>query len=303
MRPHENNITDLPLWDDDIALQQVLSLIWQDEGHVTQNAKWSRLSGGRSNPVWHVVLDEMPYDLVCKLFDGTAATPLFANEGTREALVLKHLEGEEVAPTLVAFLDSALGASVLYQHLDGVPWTGAVEDVARLMARLHGIEAPSGLPEMMTSPVSLIAETRAMSHAAGVSLTAPPEVNGTLPNPTRRFLHGDIVPGNIVVTADGLRLIDWQCPVVGDPAADIAIFLSPAMQVLYGSKPLTDNQISNFLDAYLASGGDAVGVVRYEALAPLFHWRMACYCDWKAAHGDVAYRDVAALERHALEQG
>lgn len=288
---------------DQNRLQQALALIWQEEGHVPEKANWSRLLGGRSNPVWRIMSDDMPYDLVCKLYDDAAATPLFANDGTREALVLKHLAGKGIAPDYVGFMDSALGASVLYQHVDGIPWTRGVEDVARLMAKLHQIEAPQGLPESITSPITLIAETRAMADAIGIQLPAPPRVSGDLPTASRRFLHGDIVPGNIVASSDGLRLIDWQCPVIGDPAADIAVFLSPAMQVLYGNQPLTPAEQSDFLTAYVRAVGDATGAERYRALAPLFHWRMACYCDWKAAHGDAAYRDVAGLERRASEQG
>ena len=270
---------------------------------MSRRAIWSQLMGGRSNPVWQITSDDMPHDLVCKLYDAAAATPLFANDGTREALVLKYLAGKGIAPDFVGFLDSALGASVLYRHVDGIPWSGAVEGVAQLIARLHQITPPEELPETVTSPVSLIAETQAMARAIGLDLPPPPDITTDLPQPTRRFLHGDVVPGNVVVMADGLRLIDWQCPSIGDPAADLAIFLSPAMQILYGNQPLSSEEQSDFLSAYLAAGGDAVGVARYTALAPLFHWRMACYCHWKAAHGDAAYRDVAALERRASEQG
>ncbi|SPF78798.1 hypothetical protein ALP8811_02730 [Aliiroseovarius pelagivivens] len=284
-------------------LQQSLSLIWQEEGHVSKHANWSRLLGGRSNPVWRITSDDMSHDLVCKLYNEAAATPLFSNDGTREALVLKHLAGTGLAPDFVAFLDSALGASVLYRHVDGMPWSGAVEDVARLMARLHRTNAPEGLPETITSPVTLIAETCAMGEATGIRLTPPPQVPNDLPAATRRLLHGDIVPGNIVAAESGLRLIDWQCPTIGDPAGDIAIFLSPAMQVLYGNRPLSSEEQSAFLTAYVSAGGDPVGAARYRALAPLFHWRMACYCHWKAAHGDAAYRGVAELERRASEQG
>ena len=272
-------LDDLPARQDLDALQQALALIWQEEGHVSRRAIWS------------------------KLYDAAAATPLFANDGTREALVLKYLAGKGIAPDFVGFLDSALGASVLYRHVDGIPWSGAVEGVAQLIARLHQITPPEELPETVTSPVSLIAETQAMARAIGLDLPPPPDITTDLPQPTRRFLHGDVVPGNVVVMADGLRLIDWQCPSIGDPAADLAIFLSPAMQILYGNQPLSSEEQSDFLSAYLAAGGDAVGVARYTALAPLFHWRMACYCHWKAAHGDAAYRDVAALERRASEQG
>lgn len=287
---------------DQDALQQALAVIWQEEGHVSAGAQWSRLLGGRSNPVWRITADDMSQDLVCKLYDDTAATPLFANDGTREALVLNHLAGQGIAPDFVAFLDCALGTSVVYQHINGTLWRGSVADVAGLMARLHQIQPPEGLPETITSPATLLAEASAMADAAEIDLPAAPEVPDELPNPERCFLHGDIVPGNIVVADDGLRLIDWQCPSIGDPAADLAIFLSPAMQVLYGNRPLSADEQSKFLTAYVASGGDATGVARYRALAPLFHWRMACYCHWKAAYGDAAYRDVADLEWRASEQ-
>ena len=303
MTLRDTMLDDLPKRQDQDALQQALALIWQEEGHVSKHATWSHLMGGRSNPIWHITSDDMPHDLVCKLYDTAAATPLFANDGTREALVLKHLADKGIAPDFVGFLDSALGASVLYRHVDGVPWSGAVGGVAHLMARLHQITPPEELPETVTSPVSLIAETQAMARAIGKDLSPSPSVMTDLPPPTRRFLHGDVVPGNVVVMEDGLRLIDWQCPSIGDPAADLAIFLSPAMQILYGNHPLSAEDQSAFLSAYLAADGDAVGVARYTALAPLFHWRMACYCHWKAAHGDAAYREVAALEQRASEQG
>ena len=303
MTSRDDKLAHLPEEQNQGSLQHALALIWQEEGHVSKHANWSRLMGGRSNPVWRITSDDMSHDLVCKLYDEAAATPLFANDGTREALALKYLSDTGIAPDFVAFLDSALGASVLYRHVDGMPWSGAVEDVAQLMATLHQIEAPEGLPETITSPVTLIAETRAMADASGINLVSPPPFTDDLPAANRCFLHGDIVPGNIVATENGPRLIDWQCPTIGDPAADIAIFLSPAMQVLYGNRPLSPAEQTAFLKAYVNAGGDVIGAARYAALAPLFHWRMACYCDWKAAHGDVAYRDVAALERRASEQG
>ncbi|SMR83458.1 Predicted kinase, aminoglycoside phosphotransferase (APT) family [Aliiroseovarius halocynthiae] len=297
-----NSVSMLPVHDHD-ALQRALALIWQEDGHVPEGAIWTQLFGGRSNPVWRITFDDARADLVCKLYDDAAVTPLFANDGTREALALKHLTGSGIAPDFVAFMDSALGASVLYRHIEGAAWRGDVKDVAILMARLHQTLPPEGLPETITSPVTLIAETEAMARAAKVDLPRPPAMSKAAPNPTRRFLHGDVVPGNIVNAKDGLRLIDWQCPSIGDPAADLAIFLSPAMQVLYGNRPLTAEERSAFLAAYEAAGGDAVGVARYKALAPLFHWRMACYCHWKTAQGDAAYGAVADLEIRASEQG
>ena len=43
------------------------------------------------------------------------------------------------------------------------------------------------------------------------------------------------MPGNLILGEKGLRLIDWQCPAIGDPIVDIMMFLSPGMHEIYGS--------------------------------------------------------------------
>ena len=111
------------------------------------------------------------------------------------------------------------------------------------------------------------------------------------------FLHGDVVADNIIDTPQGLCLIDWQCPAAGDAAEDLAIFLSPAMQYIYGKRSLSEADEMAFLDAY----GDANVTRRYRRLALSFCWRMAAYCLWKKQRGDTDYavgfqREVARLE-------
>ena len=66
----------------------------------------------------------------------------------------------------------------------------------------------------------------------------------------RRLVHRDAGPGNLIDTGDRLLLIDWQAPGAGDPVEDLAAFLSPAFQILYGREPLTDDEEGAFLDAY-----------------------------------------------------
>lgn len=111
-----------------------------------------------------------------------------------------------------------------------------------------------------------------------------------------RLVHGDPVPGNIVVSNRRIILIDWQCPVLGDPAEDLAIFLSPAMQFLYRGSPLADAERQVFLHAY----PDRATVARFLALEPWFHWRMAAYCLWQAGRGRSEYARAFELERKAL---
>ncbi|MCK8463347.1 phosphotransferase [Aliiroseovarius sp. S1339] len=281
------------------ALDQ-LKRIWSDAGVIPDGARWAALAGGRTNPIWKVDLDAQT-TLVCKLFTLNSATPLFANDGTREALALRALSGTQIAPELVAFQDSRLGESIVYKHISGAFWRGDVTMVAKLMARLHQHPLPEGLPHMTVTPASLIANGRAMA-VAGQNGPPPPPAAPDLPPARRAFLHGDIVPGNILETRDGCRLIDWQCPAIGDPSADIAMFLSPAMQVLYGHRALSADEIEKFLLAYERESRDSISISRYRALAPLFQWRMATYCQWKSALGDHDYAHVVALEMAALEQ-
>jgi aminoglycoside phosphotransferase (APT) family kinase protein len=59
-------------------------------------------------------------------------------------------------------------------------------------------------------------------------------------------------------------LIDWQCPAVGDPCEDIAIFLSPAMQLAYRGTVLSRAEEQVFLTAY----SDASTLKRYANIAP-----------------------------------
>ena len=113
------------------------------------------------------------------------------------------------------------------------------------------------------------------------------------------LIHGDPVAGNILVNGPSLVLIDWQCPAFGDPAEDLALFLSPAMMQVYRGVPLDPNETRAFLAAY----PDQQTTARYEALRPWFAWRMAAYCLWRAENGSAEYFHGLSLERDLLEAG
>ncbi len=110
------------------------------------------------------------------------------------------------------------------------------------------------------------------------------------------FLHGDVVPGNLIAGENDLFLIDWQCPGIGDPCEDIAIFLSPAMQRVYRGAPLNEAEFEMFFEGY----GDASIKARYRALAPAYHWRMAAYCQWQSENGHLDYAGAMLEERAAI---
>ncbi|MDA7420172.1 aminoglycoside phosphotransferase family protein [Tritonibacter multivorans] len=245
-----------------------------------------RLSGGRSNHVWRAGR------FILKLFASSARNPLFANSAASEQSVLETLSGTGLVPDLCAAGQFEGQNWLLYRHIEGTPWRENTAQVAALLGKLHQLNPPSGLPLGANGSADLAAQTldilRACDPVEDTLLHAPEGV--VTPTDHMCLIHGDPVPGNIVVRQGGLVLIDWQCPKVGDPAEDLALFLSPAMQTIYGRDPLSDNEVQTFLTAY----PDPEVVARLMDLRPWFHWRMASYCLWR---GD---RAAANLELAAL---
>ena len=269
-------------------------------GIVATDAEWRPFYGGRTNRIWRVGAGAEA--LVCKLFDPTGDTLLFPNDIAAEALALRALSGTGLAPDFVAETTTNAGACLIYRHIEGEPWHEDVGAVARTLRRLHAHPAPvalrriaSGSQAIAALGHSILADCRSAVADRLGALRPKCDVGGSRGN---AFLHGDVVPGNIISTAAGTVLIDWQCPAIGDPCEDLAVFLSPAMQWLYGHRPLSAAEQRRFLQAY----GDPDIVERYLALQPLFHWRMAAHCLWKSERGNVDYRAAMDLELAALKQ-
>ncbi len=258
-----------------------------------------RLRGGRTNRAWR--LTGPGCDLVLKLYARDGGNPLFPNDPEAEAICLTHPALSALAPRLVARGAGAAGSWVLYPWVEGPHWAGDMAQAACALRALHQTPAPAGLRRVDCTPPALI-DTGARFPVLCTGLQArrlstlrpdPPEIqDATVP----MFLHGDPVAANIVIGPDGPVFIDWQCPAIGDPCADIAILLSPAMRMLYRSCAPRAGDTERFFASY----GDAQTAARYHALAPLFHWRMAAYCLWRAGTGAPAYSAAAEAELSAL---
>ncbi len=269
-------------------------------GLTPVGANWVRMTGGRSNIVWRV-----GDDLVCKLFL-ERTNPLFSNSAADEFRCLQALRGHAIAPEPTGRYRSFAGEIVLYRHIDGKLWQKDTAAVARLLGRLHSLPVPQGLNigEQGWGEIA--------SRGLGILSYLPPDIARmlgckmpaeiTVETGAARFVHGDVVPANIIDSAKGLRLIDWQSPAVGDPVIDLFCFLSPAMQIAYGDGPLQAAEASEFLAEYPAR--DVVD--RYLVLCPILHWRMAAYCAWRVEQGEEIYdpamrAELTALERYAFD--
>lgn len=267
---------------------------------ITASCQWQPLSGGRTNRVWQISGPDGSPDssMVCKLFNQARDNPLYPNLPGAEYEALKALFQYNIAPEPVALLNTDVGEVLIYRHLEGTGWQTGTADVARLLARLHKSRLDLPLREIKSGSAALVRQTHWILAQCRTTLPViAPRDPKVPPIFSPAVIHTDVVTSNIIVTSQGLRLIDWQCPGLGDPCEDLASFLSPAMQYLYGSGPLNPNQIAGFLAAY----SDKTLVARYHKLAPLFHWRSAAYCLWKTQKGDGEYHAAMQLELSALQ--
>lgn len=265
---------------------------------LPQTAHWAELSGGRTNRVWRV--QDGKSDYVCKLYRGSNNNPLFANVPEAEFACLTHLAGQGLSPDPVVFLKLPIGMVLIYKFLQGRIWQGDTRPVAQCLHRLHALDPPADLPQ---SPVGaaeiLLHADRILNDLRGDTARYLRErrPEPVVSHPTQlAFLHGDVVAANLLQTPDGLRLIDWQCPSVGDPVSDLACFLSPAMQVIYGAGPLSQSQQSAFLEGY----GDRSVSDRYLVWKSAYHYRMAAYCLWRVEQGQEDYLGAFAAELAAM---
>ena len=246
---------------------------------------WTPLSGGLSHEVWHVARDAGPA-LIVRLPDGSPDAALFARDPSAEWIALNALAATGIAPRPV----SQLPGVVVAEYLPGESWAGEFAAVGRCLRMLHEQPVPDGLPRDGRDPRDGGRAILAMCRDRAL-LAREPERSGGSGMPV--FLHGDPVPGNIVMARGHARLIDWQCPAVGPAPHDIALFLSPAMQVIARGRPASDTEIAAFIDGYgHLPDGDW----------PALHWQIACHCQWRIEQGHEAYRAALAAELRALDQ-
>lgn len=285
----------------DGAAPRALAVLLASIGHTTEGAEWTPFQGGRSNRAWRVEAPVGP--VVVKLFGAATGNPLFPNDPVAERLCLEALSGSAIAPEFIAAGASPSGNWLIYRHVPGAEWSADPAPVAQRLAGLHSRKPLSGLRQLPGGTDALTDQVErilALCHDTAEKtrlVAAKPRREDVPPSETRAFLHGDPVPGNLIVTPDGPVLIDWQCPAIGDPAEDLAVFLSPAMQLHYRGEVLSPGGEAAFLAA-----SDPSSAARYLRLAPWYHWRMAAYCLWRGATTCPGERHAMEAELAALER-
>ena len=205
----------------------------------------------------------------------------------------------------------------MYGYVQGSSWNGDLVAAATLLARVQRIPidafATHAFRKLPTESPELLDHADAMlqRHPGAFSDSVRelrPLVSTEAIHPRHRqvLVHTDCGPGNMVSSPDGLRLIDWQCPGLGDGLQDVVTFLSPAMQVLYGYPVLTDSQERQFLDVYFSALGQTQSDsqethARLHRIRSSHHYRFAAYCAMRAQDTAASEQKTSRLYRDALQ--
>jgi len=263
------------------------------------------LAGGYLNQVFRLV---GPFgDWVVKRFKLSNELTLFPNLARAEMRALSILGPLGIAPRLIDFIDDPdHGMILIYAFHEVATWPGSdggaeapsLAAVAALLKRQHQLTV-DGFRDVPVTPTDILAQ----GDQFLAQMDRRHELLRLRPTPVdcpvllrRSLLHTDVGPGNLILGPQGLRLIDWQCPALGDAAEDLCAFLSPAFQILYGRPPLSAAQRAAFLFAY----DERRASDRLQLLEPFYHWRMAAYCGMRQQQYATSRPEAAAAYAKAL---
>lgn len=186
------------------------------------------LAGGHSNESWIVLADGEAAVLRRDL--GRVPAPV-VHRG-RELTVLRAAAAAGLAPE-VLYADPQAGILVT-RYLDGHALTPAeigkpdtLSEIAALLRRVHVLPDPGAYYTLAEAGELYLAAVRNPAlRWRGVAMVDELRELPEVPPAQRRLCHMDPVAGNLIRTAEGLRLVDWEFAVAGDPMFDLAAVIA-----------------------------------------------------------------------------
>lgn len=256
--------------------------LWRGANSVACRA----LPGGHSNESWLVVADGQ----AAVLRRDRRRVPAPVVDRRRELAVLRAAAAAGLGPE-VLYADTEDGILVT-RYLDGVTLDatqianpGTLTEIAALLRRVHQLPDPGAYYTLAEAGQLYLGAIRSPAlRRRGVELVEELTALPAVPPAGRRLCHMDPVAGNLIRTADGLRLVDWEFAVAGDPLFDLAAVI--------GYHDLGRAGALHLLRAW--SG--RVSPRRRQRLAALMRAHDALHWLWLAAGGD-GQRERERVER------
>jgi aminoglycoside phosphotransferase (APT) family kinase protein len=213
-----------------------------------------------------------------------------------EAMVVDYLPGESVASRLLRQPEFANARAVLAaQAAAALAAIGAMDPNA--VAGLRHDDQLDGVAALH----------RGMDRAQPVFELALRWLQAHRPDPPEhlRVVHGDYRLGNFLVDGDGLvAVLDWELAHLGDTAEDLAWACVKAWRFQGAGAALGLADIDQWVDAYVAAGGERPGQdrLRWWLVFGTLRWGVICELQ-AAAHltGMVDSVELAVLGRRVAE--
>jgi Ser/Thr protein kinase RdoA (MazF antagonist) len=217
-----------------------------------------------------------------------------------EAVALAKLDGHGIAPKLVDTVEFDGRTGLVLERLDGSdmlsllqrqPWRvlGLARALAGTHLAVHEVPAPADLPELRQALAARIADAVLPAHLRAYAL----RVLDALPDGDR-LCHGDYHPGNVLVAADRVAVIDWPNAARGVPEADHA----RTMLLLRRADPLPDTPLAS---RALITAGRSMFAHRY---AQAYHdgspQRPRQTASWLVVHAAARLAEGIAVEQATL---
>jgi len=209
-RPPEGLLQRVPLWREADSLE------------------CRPLAGGHSNESWLVLADGMAAVLRRDL--GRVPAPV-VHRG-RELAVLRAAHAAGLGPEPL-YADRQAGILVT-RYLAGrtlapgeMAKPATLTEIAALLRRVHALPDPGAYYTLAEAGELYLAAIRNPAlRRRGTALVAELAALPGVAPADRRLCHMDPVAGNLIRTADGLRLLDWEFAVAGDPMFDLAAVIA-----------------------------------------------------------------------------
>ena len=175
------------------------------------------------------------------------------------------------APEVRDVIDVEGRAAIVFERIDGPSlWRRMLDhpsdvpaltrELVSIQRTIHEAGVPDGLPSLIDRirlKITAASELDADERASAEDLLDRQPRGAAL-------LHGDLHPGNILLSADGPIVIDWFDATVGHPTADIArtmLLLSSGVTDLRHLPDAKDDLVATMQENFRASVGDRASPV------------------------------------------
>ena len=133
-----------------------------------------------------------------------------------------------------------------------------VHEFVQLQRAIHSAGVPVGLPSSSSRMRAKICRVESLSTA---DHTEACDMVSALPSGAA-LLHGDLHPGNVLMSADGPVVIDWFDATIGHPITDVvrtSLLLRPAgAGALHHLRDADHGQLQTLHDRYVAAVSDVL---------------------------------------------